>query len=293
MIELYSTEELLRLPPPSWLIDGVIEKNSISTIYGPSGSGKSFVGLDWALCIATGTPWHGRKVAQAPVIYIAAEGGRSIAKRVRAWMDHYQQRDLTPASFAIKPLYVRDQDELDDLQDTLEDLDLWPGLLVIDTLSQSFGTGDENSMDMQEFVGALVEMRNDRYMAVMVIHHTNAAGSRERGHSSFRAGMDHMFQTTAGKDEDFRLLDVTLTNDKQKDSETIERIDLVPKFYRQSLVLVDASPIVKNPKSVFSDVVTDPSYPSDYARAKYLAEQLGVSFATCKSRIIRWRKHNS
>lgn len=245
MFELLTLDQLFRLPSPSWLIHEFIEKNSISAIYGQSGTGKSFVALDWALSVASGTPWLGHvpTMSPSPVAYIAAEGGRSIQKRVKAWMRHQGKSvdDLLGAYFSIKPLYVRDREEVLELFDVLDAMETFPSLLVIDTLSQSFGAGDENSMDMQEFVGAVTEIRNDRQMAVLIVHHTNAKGARERGHSSFRAGMDHMFQTTAKKDEDYRLLEVTLINDKQKDTETMAKMTFVPKLVRDSLVLVEGT----------------------------------------------------
>ena len=45
-----------------------------AVIYGPSGEGKTFVALDWALSVATGRSWQGKQTKQGPVVYIA--GGR-------------------------------------------------------------------------------------------------------------------------------------------------------------------------------------------------------------------------
>lgn len=296
MFELLTADELFLLPRPVWLIDNFIEQNSISALYGSSGTGKSFVALDWALCVATGTPWKGDvPVVQKPVVYIAAEGGRSIQKRVRAWLRHQGKGigDLEPAYFSVKPLYVRDRSEVEELFEALDHLDMFPGLLVIDTLSQSFGAGDENSMDMQEFVSAVTEIRNERNMAILVVHHTNALGARERGHSSFRAGMDHMFQTKAKKDEDYRLQEVTLYNDKQKDTETQARLVFVPRIYRDSLVLVEGAYVeppdgaVLVPSGHLRDVVDDETLPTLKLKAARLAELSGVTWQAARKRIQR------
>jgi ABC-type glutathione transport system ATPase component len=40
----------------------------LHALVGPSGSGKSFVALDWALCVAAGIPWHGRETIQGKVL---------------------------------------------------------------------------------------------------------------------------------------------------------------------------------------------------------------------------------
>jgi hypothetical protein len=49
-----SLNELEALPPPTWLINRLIEVGAMGAIYGPTNEGKTFVGLDLALSIATG-----------------------------------------------------------------------------------------------------------------------------------------------------------------------------------------------------------------------------------------------
>ena len=53
-------EQVFVLPPPVWQIDQHFAVGSLVTLFGPSGVGKSFVALDYALCIATGRPYLGR-----------------------------------------------------------------------------------------------------------------------------------------------------------------------------------------------------------------------------------------
>src|SRR5688572_14848212 len=87
--KLLTYPELEALPDPEWLIDSIMQVDSQVTLYGPSGEGKSFVALSMALTIATGLTWLGHQVKKGPVIYVAAEGGRGIRKRVTAWMKHH------------------------------------------------------------------------------------------------------------------------------------------------------------------------------------------------------------
>ena len=53
-------EQVFVLPPPVWQIDQHFAVGSLVTLFGPSGVGKSFVALDYALCIATRRPYLGR-----------------------------------------------------------------------------------------------------------------------------------------------------------------------------------------------------------------------------------------
>lgn len=218
-IELLSTQELLTLPAPEWLMDGLIPQEEFTALYGAPETGKSFVALDWAMCISEGKPWLGLyPVKQAPVVYIAAEGGRGIQKRVRAWMRHFGKTDLPAMYFLLNPLYIREPGVVEDFLAELEHRDIWPGLMVLDTLSRCFGGGEENaSADMGLFVQEMTRLARGRHMASLVVHHTNAQGSRERGHGSLRGGMQTMFTCTTDRGPDGLISVLTVSNDKQKD----------------------------------------------------------------------------
>ncbi|EFJ1799934.1 AAA family ATPase [Escherichia coli] len=48
---------------------------SLCSIYGASGSYKSFLAGSWACHVATGRQWGGRRVAHGAVLYVVGEGG--------------------------------------------------------------------------------------------------------------------------------------------------------------------------------------------------------------------------
>ncbi len=45
-----------------WVIDGILETGALGCLFGDPASYKSFMALDWALCIASGTQWKGHIV---------------------------------------------------------------------------------------------------------------------------------------------------------------------------------------------------------------------------------------
>ena len=107
---LFTVDEILNLPPPSWLVRDLLEDESFSVLYGAPEGGKSFVALDIAAHISAGTDWQGRKVHPGPVVYVVGEGGRGIVKRLRAWVRANQKpRHLyfvrEPAQFRVKPIF--------------------------------------------------------------------------------------------------------------------------------------------------------------------------------------------
>lgn len=238
-IELLSTDELLRLPPREWLMKGVIPKEGLCGLVAPPECLKTFVALDWAMCISEGLDWHGHEAEQAPAVYIAAEGGRGIQQRVRAWMTAHNLKKLPAMYWLLEPLYVREEGAVEEFLEQLEAKDIWPGLLVVDTLSRSFGGGEENaSADMGWFVERMTMLAKGRRMAALIVHHMNAQGSRERGHTAFKGGLDTMFICKVDRDKATdRIKLLTVSNAKQKDDERSDAVYLVPKVIGASLVL--------------------------------------------------------
>ena len=60
-------------------------EKSLALLYGKDKSGKSFLAIGWALCIAAGIAWLGRKVKRGHVVYVVAEGADGAYARVTAW----------------------------------------------------------------------------------------------------------------------------------------------------------------------------------------------------------------
>ena len=65
-----------------WRVERVLPKVGVSCLYGGPGTVKSFILMHLLACVAIGTPWVGREVIQAPVVYIGAEGAGGIKKRI-------------------------------------------------------------------------------------------------------------------------------------------------------------------------------------------------------------------
>ncbi len=242
---LYSTEELLNMPSPEWLIEGILPQGAVAALYGAPATFKSFVGLDIALSVARGSEWHGRAVEPGLVLYIAAEGGPGIAKRVRAWLQHYQMKpSQVEMAWMIEAVSVfRGSDDLERLKRRLDqEMESTPILVVVDTLARCFA-GDENQQeDMGAFVSGLDHIRHEYGASVMAIRHTNLSGERERGNTALRGGMDTMIVVERPNNGSA----VSLKCSKQKDSEEFDEIKLRlhPVSTADSCVLVDPVPSV-------------------------------------------------
>jgi hypothetical protein len=227
---LYSADDLLKMPPPSWLVDGIVPASGLSILYGESGTGKSFIALDWALCVATGLPWFGHEVKRRPVVYVAAEGKAGLGVRVRAWSYAHGLRDLSLVRFLPEAVNLRDAATIAKARRTLADLPERPGLLVVDTVARTMPGADENAAkDMGEFITGLDGLRHED--AALGVHHSGRDAKHERGSTALRGAADMMCKAARERDR------VTLSCDKMKDGPEWPAFALALEPSASSLVL--------------------------------------------------------
>ena len=228
-LKLLTVDEYLSLKAPEWLVEGLVVDGSFVVMFGAPGACKSFLGLEWAARIATGTATVGRPVQRGKSLYILGEGGRSFMKRIHAWLTHNgaSADDLSllrlfPATINI----TNDQDRhclLDALkwweQDSPEPL----RFIVIDTLATCLGDGDENSAaDMGRFVRGVRDLQTQfPHLSVLVIHHSGKKKqAQERGSTALRGAADNVIQLELTNNV------VTVANIKQKDDESFTSFGL-------------------------------------------------------------------
>ena len=196
-----SVSDLTRdIKPPVWLIENYIEEHTLSCLFGASGTGKSFLTIDMACCIAIGKDYHGHKVKQGAVFYIAGEGQHGLSKRFKAWEIH-NQTSLKDAPLYISKVAANLNDEqyvqevMRAIQEIYEDRKVKPVLIVVDTLARNFGDGDENSTkDMTKYISNLDVLKNNWGAACLTVHHSGLQdANRGRGSGALKAAMDHEY----------------------------------------------------------------------------------------------------
>src|SRR5580693_546567 len=99
MIEILDIKTILNQPDPDWLIEGWLPEDAFVVLAGPSNTYKSFLAGDWGCCIASTRDWLWHPPKHGPVLYVFAEGGTGMGKRVRAWMKHYKHKEADLALF--------------------------------------------------------------------------------------------------------------------------------------------------------------------------------------------------
>jgi hypothetical protein len=181
--------ELDKLPAPEYLIDGILPKGVVAALYGPPGIGKSFVGVDWTLSIASGSWWQGRCVTRGAVLNVAAEGSFGLAPRRQAWMNHVGISEVNGDTWLPRSVNLLDPDWAAALVEFAQDF--CPVLIIIDTVARAMAGGDENSSkDMGALIAGADALCRATGATVLLVHHTPRNGDNLRGHTSLEGAVD-------------------------------------------------------------------------------------------------------
>lgn len=209
-----------------WLVEDMLFCGDAALMFGASGSGKSFLAVDLAFSVARGEPFLGKKTAQGPVLYQAGEGGKGLVKRMKAYRQHYSLYKEDPP-FVLLPEAVNLFSDEGDVQSFIDECCAWKAyygsiaLVVIDTFSTaSTGANENDSADMGRMLAAGQAIQKATGAAVLWVHHKNASGERERGHTSLRANMDSAIEVTRDPETNERSLRLV----KIKDGEDGEKL---------------------------------------------------------------------
>ena len=99
------------------------------------------------------------------------------------------------------------RNQIEELADTIQQVNMTSGIIVIDTLNQASPGSDENSsQDMGIIISHLKMLQELTGSLVLIIHHTGkntAAGLR--GHSSLKAALDTSIEVIGGDNRSWLL----------------------------------------------------------------------------------------
>jgi len=202
-----TADDLARLPPVRWRVRGVLPEQGLAAVYGPSGSGKSFLTLDLLGAVADETEWFGHRTHACPVTYLALEGEQGIAQRVAAYRTRH---GAAPAAmrFVAAPFALLEAGDVHDLAEAIRAAGGADGIVAIDTLNRAGAGADENdSRDMGRLIDGAKRLQAALGGLVLVVHHSGKDPTKGlRGHSSLHAALDAVIEVTRdGERRDWRI----------------------------------------------------------------------------------------
>lgn len=258
-----------------WLIPDVVPRSGPTTIFGHPGGAKTFLALSIAAAVASGRTWAGRPVEKGPVLYVVAEGVTGFRNRLVAMINAGQLKRTDPFAYIPTVIDLQAPDgDVDKLIATLRHFSnkvgQSPALIVVDTLSKTFGAGSENTDDMVSYVANCERISSAFDCATIIVHHRPRDGAHERGHSSLRGGVvaaisiegDEIRTATTVKQKDgpegekihFRLAPVVLGQNKDGKDVTTCLVEFVDPD-DADLVSGQAKPELKGQKQVAYRVI--------------------------------------
>lgn len=176
-----------------YLVKGMFDRGQIIVLWGSPGSGKTFLCLHLSAHIGAGQTWEGRRTKRGKVLYVCAESTRArLENRVSVLVERNPL--LRNADVVFCPVHLDLLTGAQDIEDVLAAAKHLGdcAMIVIDTLSVTFGGGDENSPeDMGLYVANVKRLKEETGAAVLIVHHAGKDEARGmRGHSALLGALD-------------------------------------------------------------------------------------------------------
>lgn len=186
--KLLDRKAIMAQPPLRWCVKGLLPQTGIGAVYGPSGSGKSFLSFDLGVSIALGADWFGRRTIVGPVTYVILEGEAGLRNRLEAWEVHNGKTIPSGFTAVAQPFQLAEPEQVEALGAVLPQ----GGVVIVDTLNRAAPGLDENSsQDMGRILAGMKRLQEVTGGLVLVVHHTGKDASKGlRGHSSLHAALD-------------------------------------------------------------------------------------------------------
>jgi RecA-family ATPase len=181
-----------------WLVEGLWGASSVGVIGGAPKCAKTWLGLDMALSVATGTACLGKYAVPEPgpvLVYLAEDALPIVRERVQG-MTRHRGLDLAGVEIHVitAPVLRLDRDrDRTRLWETAKRLR--PRLLLLDPLVRLHGVDENNAGEVAELLAYFRSLQRQLDLSVLLVHHTrkNAAGGVAAGQGLRGSGDIHAF----------------------------------------------------------------------------------------------------
>lgn len=167
-----------------WLIKGLWGAEAVGIIGGAPKSCKSWLALDMAVSVASGTASLGRFEVERPgpvVVFLAEDPLPQLRDRVAQICQHrgLALEGLPLHAITVPRLRLDVEADRSALEETLAALQ--PRLLVLDPLVRLHARDENASSDVAELLGFLRGLNRKHEVAIMLVHHMAKRARRDPG----------------------------------------------------------------------------------------------------------------
>lgn len=199
-VRLWGLKELLNENnlEVEWLVDKLIEKDSMTILHSNPKVGKTWISLNLAVALSSGNKYLNEFTVPCPikVLYVSEEDNiKRIGQRLKLlpnMNNNYEVLDQN-LKFAIhENINVIDNEKLQDLINVH-----LPEVVIIDSLSRIHSLKENDEGDMKRLMSKLEEIKRQYKISFVLIHHSRKennkggySGSSMRGSSVIWAWVD-------------------------------------------------------------------------------------------------------
>jgi AAA domain-containing protein len=181
-----------------WLVEELWCARSVGVIGGAPKCAKTWLGLDMALSVATGTPCLGKYAVPEPgpvLVYLAEDALVAVRERIEG-MARHRGLDLDQVEvYVITAPVLRLDLERDRTRLWQATRRLRPRLLVLDPLVRLHGIDENRAGDVSELLAYFRSLQRELGLSVLLVHHTrkNAGDGVTAGQGLRGSGDLHAF----------------------------------------------------------------------------------------------------
>ena len=198
VLPVQRASEVTASPPEKWLVESLWTHEAVGFVAGQPKSGKSWLALDFAVSVATGTPVLDNYAVTDPgpvLVFPAEEALTAVRDRV-AGICRHRSVDFETLNVWFIGSYALRLDSPDDCE-ALENTvcTLRPRLLILDPLIRLHNADENSSTEIARVLSFLRDLQRKYALAVLVVHHARKNTSSDvglglRGSTEIRAWSD-------------------------------------------------------------------------------------------------------
>lgn len=199
--------EVAQNDQPRWLVESLWSHEAVGFVAGQPKLGKTWLALDLALSVATGTPCLDTYAVPEPgsvLVYLAEDPPQAVRQRLAGLCQH---RGLDLDRVALHVITAASlRLDLEDDRQRLEQVvrRLAPRLLILDPLVRLHRVDENRSDEISLLLSFLRTLQRTHSLAIVVVHHMRKGGTRRggqalRGSSDLHAWTDSALYLHAGR----------------------------------------------------------------------------------------------
>jgi AAA domain len=179
--------------PAEWLIEGLWSTEAVGIIGGEPKCGKSFLALDLAVSVASGTPCVRRfptREAGSVLLYAAEDAWHIVRQRLEgiACAAGVNFASLNVHVITVATLRLDRSEHQQALQTTVAHLQ--PKLLVLDPFVRLHAIDENVAGEVAPLLAYLRSLQRHHHTAVALVHHARKGAAHERGGQALRGSSE-------------------------------------------------------------------------------------------------------